>query len=139
MYCVERAYTVNSVGVRPPTACRYQRRERSAALVSWRCFEAEAAIVQRSMQRVPQSVFTFSASIVEGAVSELTRVLSLSHDGDAALRCVPGLHFARFVIVPQGCDALGERLPATLVFSSWCDGPLPQHVEALARHAHDFF
>jgi hypothetical protein len=86
---------------------------------------------------VDQASLTIIANIRPEAVSVLKAVLGEMHDASfndvIPFAKIPGLHFARFVMMDPTTDLAGQPLPPSLVFLSDIDEPVDRYINALAH------
>ena len=83
-----------------------------------------------------QGALTVIVRVIPERLPDLSRYLNKIGDDVLGQNTLPftrllTVHFLRWVILPTGEDANGEKIPASLAFSTDYDGPLSDHLDEL--------
>src|SRR5215210_3325137 len=77
------------------------------------------------------------ATVAPGRVDELRSALSAMADSGDGAASIPfsrlgGVHLARLMLIEDDLDKDGNRIPASLIYTSEVDAPLADRVDELA-------
>jgi hypothetical protein len=90
---------------------------------------------QRARRGTHQDIVSVRATIARGRVDEVQATLEAMRDGEGPsipFSQLPGVHFSRFILVEDSVDLDGNRIPASLVYTSEVDAPAKRRVDELA-------